>query len=63
MCIFSNISTLNVSFDKNNNISPMSEPSRIGHIFRTGGDRCLLYMFNSRKTNTSTYIFLYFLNS
>ena len=37
--------------------SPMSGTSRIGHIFRTGADRCLLQMWNSRKTKTSTYFF------
>lgn len=29
----------------------------IRHIFRRGGDRCPLLMYNSRKSNQSTYIF------
>ena len=36
---------------------PTSGTSGIGQIVQTGGDRCLLQMCNSRKTNTSTCIF------
>ena len=37
MCNFSNMSTLNVLFEKKND-----RRLGIGHIFRTSGDRCLL---------------------
>ena len=45
--------------------SPLSGRLGIGHIFRTDGDRCLLFMsmWIGRKTNQSTYIFRAFSNS
>ena len=37
--------------------SPISGRLGIGHIFRTDGERCLLWMWDGIKTNPSTYIF------
>ena len=37
--------------------SPISRRLEIGHIFGTGGYKCLLWMCSGRKTNPSTYIF------
>ena len=42
MYFFSNISTLNALFEKMIIFSPISRRFRIGHICRTGGDRCFL---------------------
>ena len=41
--------------------SPMCGTSKIGHFFKTGGDRCLLLMCNSIKNEyVNIYIFVIF---
>ena len=42
MCLFSNMSTWNVLFERMIIFSPIIGISGIRHIFQTGGDRCLL---------------------
>ena len=59
MCTFSNMSILNILFEKMILFSPISGRLGIEHVFRTGLDRCPLYTYNGKKTRIHQPIFFF----
>ena len=59
MCTFSNMSILNILFEKMILFSPISGRLGIEHVFRTGLDRCPLYTCNGKKTRIHQHIFFF----